>query len=116
MDLAIKSYFVLAQLHENYIQLTLNQVVKTSSIKENASAIIIQDEIIQIENVNENMCKHVWNHIESSDEIHYCTSHEGKKDAPMYLSQNYGYILEKLKEYISEVVSTGIFLKHMHFF
>ncbi|KAG2233963.1 hypothetical protein INT48_009776 [Thamnidium elegans] len=45
----LKSYFVLAQLHEDYVQLTLNQVV-TSPCSEQES-IILQDNIIRIPNI-----------------------------------------------------------------
>lgn len=47
----IRSYFVLAQLYEDYIQLTLNQVVTEPSLEEEQEAIIIDDRIIPIQNI-----------------------------------------------------------------
>lgn len=109
---ALKSYFLLAQLHETYIQLTLNQVVKTSSPEEDAYAIIVQEDIIQIENVNDTLCKTFWNYIKSNNLINRCTSHKDKEDlhCDVYSIKNYTSVLTNLKKYLIEIVSNGILI------
>lgn len=78
MKLALKSYFIMTQLHQKHIQATLHQVVELSSPEENAASIIIQNEIIHIENVNDTLCKNLWNHIVLIGAISYCDSHIDK--------------------------------------
>lgn len=80
-NVGLRSYFVLAQIHKTYIHLTLNQVVKASTNKEHACSIIIQDEVIQIENVNDTLCKHIWINAKLNSVIDYCTSHKDKDDS-----------------------------------
>lgn len=48
--LNLKSYYLQAIIHEDYIQVTLNQVVRLEAPEVEAAAIIIQDSIIGIEN------------------------------------------------------------------
>lgn len=102
------SYFVVAHLHQTYIQVTLHQVVKTSSAEENTSAIIVKDEIIPIENVNDTLCKHVWDRSKSMGEGDYCTSHKDEENifSDVYTLKNYCNFLERLKLHIFKTVST----------
>lgn len=103
--------FVLTQLHENYIQMTLNQVVKISSPEENASIIVIRDEIIPIENINDALYKYIWRHIESRSQVDYYKLHS-KQDAlyDFYWLENYKNALEALQQHVSEIVSAkGLF-------
>jgi hypothetical protein len=58
--LPIKAYYVLAQIHRNYIQLTLNQVVKVSADNDEATEIIIRDKLIPIEDIDGSLlCQHL---------------------------------------------------------
>lgn len=57
LDFPLKSYFLLAQLHEDYVQLTLNQVVTSPNINEKEQeSVVCQDEIIYIQNIYESLC------------------------------------------------------------
>lgn len=105
VELTLKSYFILAQLHDTYIYLSLHEVVKISSLEESESSIIVQDKTIQIENVYEKLCKHLWNHIKSSNAIDYCPDHIDKKNVDIYSLENYKHVLIKLKVYLLEIVS-----------
>lgn len=110
LKLPLKSYFVMAQLHENYIQFTLHQVIKTLPTEENAATIIVRDKIIPIENVNDTLCKNIWNHIKSTKKIVCCTSHSDSKDTAcdIFSLQNYINVLAQLRQYLSEIVSTNL--------
>lgn len=98
----LRSYFVVAQLHDTNIQLTLHHVVKTSSPEEEACSIIVKDKIIQHENVVDTLCKNVWNNVIRNESISYCTLHKHGKD-PFSL-QTYKLITAKLKKHISSIV------------
>lgn len=75
LKLPLKSYFLLFQLHQDYIQLTLNQVV-TNSEKEEQEAIILCDEIVHILNIYDSMCLIMWNNlIQDSSLIQVCDVH-----------------------------------------
>lgn len=76
LDLPLKSYFVLSQLHATYLQLTLKQVVKIASDEEDVAAITIQDKIIRIENIYDILPKNVWKYMIANKEImNNCPSH-----------------------------------------
>lgn len=62
LELPLKSYFVLSQLHATYIQITLKQVVKIASNEEEVAAITIQDETIPINDIYEELLKNIWRH------------------------------------------------------
>lgn len=110
LKLSLQSYFVVAQLHQTYIQVTLHQVVKIKSPEENETTIMIQDKVIPIENVVDAMCKNIWNQMKLLGGIDYCTSHKNEEysSCNLYSLQNYSDVLEKLKIHISETVSTRI--------
>ncbi|KAG2199462.1 hypothetical protein INT47_011574 [Mucor saturninus] len=92
MVLPIKSYFVLAQLNEEYIQLTLNQVVQTVTDEEDAASIIIQDEIISIPSIYDSLCDHIWKHIGNiSALITPCEEHEEDNHVFKYFLSNEDY-------------------------
>lgn len=74
----LKSFFVLAQLHEDYIQLTLNQVVtESNSNEQNQESIIIHDKSIQIPNIYDSLCLNMWNNIVKDNSlIQLCDTHK----------------------------------------
>lgn len=106
--LDLKSYFAVAQLHQKYIQVTLHQIIKMQSLEENASTIIIRDEMIPIENVYDNLCKNMWNNIILDGNINYCDSNRDNEDTTcdLYSLRNYVIILKKLNQFVSKIVST----------
>lgn len=109
VTLPLRSYFVVAQLHPTYMQITLHQVVKTESSEENSSSISLHDKIIQIENVIDTICKNIWCHVERIGGIDYCTSRRNKviSDCNLHSHQSYSSTLKNLKIYVSKIVSNN---------
>ncbi|GAA5809196.1 hypothetical protein MFLAVUS_002601 [Mucor flavus] len=76
LELPLKSYFVLAQLHEDHIQLTLNLTVTFPDSKGEQESIIVEDKIIPIKNIYDSFCLNVWRNLEeNSDSIQLCNEH-----------------------------------------
>lgn len=121
LSLALKSYYLQAQLQEDYLQFTLYQVVVKETSTEEAAAIIIQDDIIQIENIYESVCKRIWKIIDFCGgqgkngellSIDFCDSHKKGNDAShavIFTSicslKNYQEVLKSVKNYLVEAVS-----------
>ncbi|GAA5800332.1 hypothetical protein HPULCUR_005759 [Helicostylum pulchrum] len=107
LEFPIKTYFVLAQLHENYIQLTLNQVVTTSSSKQEES-IALKDKIVPIQNIYDSLCMHVWIYImEHSQSIQLCDIHVASSEFIQLFSLNTKtQFLSNLRQFISENLLT----------
>lgn len=107
LNFGLRSYFVVAQLHERYIQLTLHHVVKTSANESYPSSIIVQDEMIPIENVNDALCKTIWNNVRTYSRINYCTTHKNALENPYdyYSIKNYKYVLKNIRKHATEIVS-----------
>lgn len=103
LEFKMKSYFVVAQIHPKHIQLTLHQVVKLSSFEKNTATIIIQDEIIQIEDVFDALCKNIWITMLSGIHVNYCSIHENEGNETHGFRYKDGY--QKLKLCIIEMVS-----------
>ncbi|GAA5799294.1 hypothetical protein HPULCUR_004705 [Helicostylum pulchrum] len=75
--LSLDSYFLLANIHENYIQFTLNKVVVVGDSEIEASSIVIKDKIISIENIYDSLCMNVWNCVVKTESlIILCEEHE----------------------------------------
>lgn len=108
LELPLKSYFILAQLREDYIQLTLNQTVTCPDLKGEQESIIIEDKIVSIENVYESLCLHVWNNlIENNHSIQLCDQHntyDTNEVLDLFSSKNKKEFGSDLKRYISENV------------
>ncbi|KAI9273790.1 hypothetical protein EDC94DRAFT_689813 [Helicostylum pulchrum] len=102
----LKSFFVVAQLYEDHVQLTLNQVVTESSLEnEYQEAIIIQEEMIPIPNIYKSLCFNMWNIIEESSLVQLCNIHEGLDDNELLeilTLENQAEFTNNLKEYISK--------------
>lgn len=108
LKLALKKYFVVAQLNPTYIQITLHKVVKVASTSEYSSTIIIHDKIIQIENVVDTICKCIWEHTRTTGTINHCTSreNEGLSSRAIFSLKSLADVLEKIKVYVLEIVSS----------
>ncbi|KAI8047311.1 hypothetical protein BDF21DRAFT_209923 [Thamnidium elegans] len=106
LQLPLRSFFVVAQLHEDYVQLTLNQVVTESgSDHEDQETIVIQEEIIPIPNIYDALCFNMWSNItEDSSLIKLCDTHKGYNDNELldiFSLKNQAEFANNLKEYIS---------------
>ncbi|KAG2209182.1 hypothetical protein INT47_005474 [Mucor saturninus] len=113
LNLALKSHYVLAQLSTDYIQISLHQVVKISSPKESAAAVVIQDEIIQIEDVCDALSRHVWRCIESGNQIEYCSLHNKTGSHKTFSPRNYSNVLMLLKQHTIKTLSSNFKISSM---
>ncbi|GAA5795611.1 hypothetical protein HPULCUR_000972 [Helicostylum pulchrum] len=86
LDFPLNSYFVLAQLHEDYIQLTLNRVVTDWNTEEKEQeTVVIQEEIIPITNIYKSLCTNMWEDIvEESSLIQLCDEHKSCNDSELF--------------------------------
>ncbi|GAA5812780.1 hypothetical protein MFLAVUS_006238 [Mucor flavus] len=77
LEFPLKSYFLLCQLHEEYVQLSLHQVVTASTSEEKEQeSIIVQDEIAAIQNIYDSLCASMWcNLVQDSSLIELCEMH-----------------------------------------
>jgi hypothetical protein len=112
LSLHLKSYYLQAQLHKDYIQLTLYQVIKTSFSKKNGtSTITIKDLIISIDDIFMAICDKMWAHIQSAGEgfVNFCDKHCAKQNEfleELQLLEVYNEFVNKFNLYIlSENVS-----------
>ncbi|KAG2193498.1 hypothetical protein INT47_005023 [Mucor saturninus] len=110
----MKSYFVIAQTHPTYIQLTLHQVVKSSSNGEDAATIIIEDKVIQIEDVYDAMCKQIWKTLVPCGHINYCAIHKNNVNTSQDLgsAETYKSICQAIKQFVLEIFQpNNVFLE-----
>lgn len=56
----MKSYFVLSHIYEDYVRLTLNQVVTSRSSMEQ-KGVVLQDRVIPISNIYDSLRLNIWN-------------------------------------------------------
>ncbi|GAA5815425.1 hypothetical protein MFLAVUS_008933 [Mucor flavus] len=77
LEFPLRSYFLLCQLHEDYVQLSLHQVVTASTLEEKEQeSIIVQDEIVDIPNIYDSLCASMWhNLVHDSSLIELCEMH-----------------------------------------
>ncbi|MBM6387643.1 MAG: hypothetical protein JSY10_27300 [Paenibacillus sp.] len=111
LQLPLKSFFLGAQLFEDYVHLTLNQVVtEFDSNNEDQEAIIIQEEIIPTQNIYDSLTFNMWSNItEDSSLIQLCDKHKRRKDnepLDIFTLENQVEFTSNLKEYISKNVSS----------
>lgn len=109
MSLPTKSYFVLAQLYEDCIQLTLHQVVQTVAKKKEAASIIIQDETIPIQNILDSLCEYLW---KNDAFLTVCDDHKDDNFISQYFYTNESYKAFKIrmKNHLLKEVSTNTYL------
>ncbi|KAI8047283.1 hypothetical protein BDF21DRAFT_499025 [Thamnidium elegans] len=109
----LRSFFVVAQLHKDYVQLTLNQVVTESgSDHEDQETIVMQEEIIHIPNIYDALCFNMWSNITKDNSlIQLCDTHKGYNDNELldiFSLENQAEFTNNLKEYISKEILTRI--------
>ncbi|KAI7891461.1 uncharacterized protein EV154DRAFT_224909 [Mucor mucedo] len=80
LEFTLKSYYVVAQISSKHIQLSLHQVVKLTSPGEDPASIIIQDEMIQIDDVYDTLCKNIMKSLQVNCQVDYCTTHKIQED------------------------------------
>jgi hypothetical protein len=108
----VKSFFVIAQLYEDYVQLTLNQVVTESNNldDEYQESIILQDEIIPIRNIYDDFCFYMWNNITKDKSlIQLCDIHKGYNSDELLEIFSLGSQMEfirSFRQHISKNVSS----------
>ncbi|KAG2211006.1 hypothetical protein INT47_000166 [Mucor saturninus] len=115
----MKSYFVVSQLHQTYIQLTLHQVVIVSEDETSSTTIIVEDKIIQIEDVYDTLCKTTWGSmIYPTSYIDYCTAHEDSIHVLRNLESLFSYdrYCQEVKLAVPELVhfNKTMYLKFEH--
>ncbi|KAI9247394.1 hypothetical protein EDC94DRAFT_653046 [Helicostylum pulchrum] len=101
------AFFVVAQLYENHVQLTLNQIVTQPDLdNEDQEAVIIQEEMIPIPNIYDTLCCNMWNNItEDSSLIQLCDTRKGYNDYELleiFTLENQAEFTNNLKEHISK--------------
>ncbi|KAI7866797.1 uncharacterized protein EV154DRAFT_153714 [Mucor mucedo] len=109
LELPLQTYFVTAQLHLSYIQVTLHKVVRITSVSDYASTIIVGDKTLRIENVVDSICKYIWEHAKSSGGINRCSSRDMNEcsQCDIFSLKKLNDVMEKLKAYISEVFASS---------
>ncbi|KAI7890893.1 uncharacterized protein EV154DRAFT_234808 [Mucor mucedo] len=121
LSFPLRSYSAIVQLHTEYIQITLHQVVKIREpsgdlkyvkvgdkkvLLKNVSDIIVRDKIIPTQNANDSICINILNHIERYGVIDRCKSHKNGGDPSniLYLLKDYKSGFKKLKQQIVDIV------------
>lgn len=106
-EFPVKSYFLLAQVHEEYLQLTLNQVVAgTEEVAENEESIIVQEEIVPIQNIYDTLCLDIWDHATTTNDsnlIRFCDKHNNKSPESFLMENKYDFITN-LRRYLADNV------------
>ncbi len=76
LDLPLKSYYVCAQIQENLIQVSLQQVVvKSVDSTSNLMTVAIKSKTIPMKHIYELMCDNLWNHVQQHSHINKCEKH-----------------------------------------
>ncbi|GAA5800302.1 hypothetical protein HPULCUR_005728 [Helicostylum pulchrum] len=109
LELSLKSYFLVCQLHEDYLQLSLHQVVTVpSSEEEEQESIIVQDEILDIPNIYDSLCTSMWHSlVQDSSLIELCKVHNTSDDnkiLDLFSSKTKTELFSNLKSHISDNV------------
>ncbi|KAI9359865.1 hypothetical protein BD770DRAFT_471686 [Pilaira anomala] len=106
-EFPLKTYFLVTQVYENYIQLTLNQVItgSTGESKEQET-IVIQDEILSIQNIYSSLSLNLWNSIiQNHSFIQFCPKHnEGDENLilELFSLKTKTELMKNLNKYISD--------------
>lgn len=106
--LPLKSHYVLAQLRDDYLQLTLNQVIESTSLEGKSSAIIVSDKIIPTPNIHDSLCMNLWDQIINSDSLIHLCGHEEHKYKKMFSLKTKEKFFITLKAHISNNVISDI--------
>lgn len=109
LNFPLNTYFVLTQLHEDYIQLTLNRVVTNCSTEEKErESVVMQEEIIPIKNIYKSFCINMWeNIVEESGLTQLCDEHKTCSDSEicqLFSMGNRNKFMEDFETFISDNV------------
>ncbi|GAA5812782.1 hypothetical protein MFLAVUS_006240 [Mucor flavus] len=109
LEFPLKLYFLLCQLHENYVQLSLHQVVKDSASEEKVQEfIIVQDVTTSIPNIYDSLCASMWlNLVQDNSLIDLCETHktsDKSKILDLFLSKTKKEFFAILRVHISDNV------------
>ncbi|KAI9263593.1 hypothetical protein EDC94DRAFT_83857 [Helicostylum pulchrum] len=109
LKLSLKSYFLICQLHEDYVQLSLHQVVTAPNPeKKEQESIIVQDEILDIPNIYDSLCTTMWqNLVQDSSLVELCEMHitsDDNKILDLFSSKTKSELFANLKGHISDNV------------
>lgn len=112
LNLSLKSYFVLCQLYEDYVHLSLHQVVTIPSPEEKRQeSIIVRDEIIAINNIYDSLCLTMWRTlVRDSSLIELCDMHDTTDDneiVDLFSLNNKTEFFGNFKDYVSDYVRTA---------
>lgn len=112
IDLPMRAYYVQVEINDKYMQLMLYQVVGISSDdkKEVTSAITIREETIGHENMQDTVCKNMWNCIQSTQvfldrnqQCRKCNHHNNdplQDEEHIFTLKNYLAFSSNLKHYL----------------
>ncbi|GAA5800177.1 hypothetical protein HPULCUR_005602 [Helicostylum pulchrum] len=117
LEFSLKSYFLVCQLHEDYVQLSLHQVVTApSSEEEEQESIIVQNEILDIPNIYDSLCTSMWqNLVQDSSLIELCEMHitsDDNKSLDLFSSKIKEDFFMNLKSHISDNVRAVNKIQH----
>ncbi|KAI8091515.1 hypothetical protein BDF21DRAFT_409588, partial [Thamnidium elegans] len=92
----VKSYFVVAQLYQDYIQLTLRQsVTKSKEVEEEQESIVVQEEMVPIPDIYNSLSSKMWKKLtKDKDLIQLCHLHDQSNE-------------EQISKMLSSNIKTG---------
>ena len=105
LNLPVKSYFILAHIHENYIQLTLSQAVTAPDSQNEQESIVVENEIIYIQNAYDSLCSYIWNHlVQFQSPVKLCNTHCRDYKVALFSIKSKTEIISNFKQYILDNV------------
>ncbi|KAI7875827.1 uncharacterized protein EV154DRAFT_74322 [Mucor mucedo] len=106
LNFKMKSYFVVAQIFEKHVQLTMHQIVKLESSGSDSASIVIQDKIIYINDVYDTLVKKIWMRMQRNYQIDFCTTHMQNKNTKNDFGsiQKCGYMRQNLKSCVVKLL------------
>ncbi|MBM6386423.1 MAG: hypothetical protein JSY10_20920 [Paenibacillus sp.] len=118
LKISCKSYFVVFQLHEDYIHFTLNRVVTASDSNNKESSIIIEDKILPIRNIYKSLFMNMWKHLtREGDFVDRCGDHSDDEnyDCLEFIScETKKMLFNDFKTYVEKNVSIQIYIQLPH--
>ncbi|KAG2210911.1 hypothetical protein INT47_000065 [Mucor saturninus] len=105
----LQEYFIVVQLHENFLHITLHKAIQSHDTSLAAiTAIVVQDEIIPIENSNNELCENIWSYVNSNGNICNCPTKIAMRDEELMLLlfDNYNTFMHNLRKKLSEIFAS----------
>ncbi|KAI7896274.1 uncharacterized protein EV154DRAFT_492895 [Mucor mucedo] len=106
-EFKLKSFFVIAQLHDTYIHFALYQAVQCDLMgKCISTAMLIIDKLVPMENLKDRLCKSILNNIATDNNIDYCDIHKAQgSNWDCYRLDNYKSVLDTLNSQMLHILS-----------